>query len=91
MISALRVQGYPSRCFSYGDSGYQISAASQCGNNTIDVDLKWLQLESQGPQLSIMFNRQEISKNNSNIERKGRESTGFARRPYIYNYFGIRQ
>jgi hypothetical protein len=31
--------------------------------------------------------RQEISKNNSEIEREGRVSTCFARRPYIYQLF----
>jgi hypothetical protein len=64
MISVPRVQGYPSRCFSYGDLGYQISAASQCGDNTIDVDLKWLAGITRATTIDYTY-RQEISKNNS--------------------------
>jgi hypothetical protein len=77
-----RVPGY--QYIHGGDLGYQISAAPHCDDN---ITVAWKVLGITWATTVDYAYRQEISKNNSGIEREGRESICFARRPYIYQLF----
>lgn len=82
MISEPRVPGY--QYIHGGDLGYQISAAPHCGDN---ITVAWKVLVITRATTVDYAYRQEIGKSTSEIEREGRESTCFARHPYIYQLF----